>query len=250
MQTVRPALRHVSARSAVFTAAHPQSAASTSHVLQKEARRYSSKGMFGWLRNSLGMSVRQRNTAEELAAVRKAQAEKGEQSVFETLPEEVTVKPADVMKKYTEHQHATGNFKISHRKLNMLGRQISGKPIDMAILQMQFSEKRASKRLKSMLVMAKQHATRLKGLDAKRLVVSQAWVTKGEKQLKRIEPKGRARTGVRVHPDSKLTVILKEGKTRVELLQEERQRKLKRIVSAGLKRENVPIRNPGPAWAW
>lgn len=58
--------------------------------------------MFGWLRNSLGMSVRQRNTAEELAAVRKAQAEKGEQSVFETLPEEVTVKPADVMKKYTE----------------------------------------------------------------------------------------------------------------------------------------------------
>ena len=60
-----------------------------------------SKGMFGWLRNSLAMSVRQRNTAEELAAVRKAQAEKGEQSVFETLPEEVTVKPADV-KKYTE----------------------------------------------------------------------------------------------------------------------------------------------------
>lgn len=80
--------------------------------------------------------------------------------------------------------------------------------------------------------------------------LAQAWVTKGEKQLKRIEPKGRARTGVRVHPDSKLTVILKEGKTRVELLQEERQRKLKRIVSAGLKRENVPIRNPGPAWAW
>ena len=53
----------------------------------------------------------------------------------------------------------------------MLGRQIAGKPIDMAILQMQFSEKRASNRLKSMLVMAKQHATRLKGLDAKKLVV-------------------------------------------------------------------------------
>lgn len=53
----------------------------------------------------------------------------------------------------------------------MLGRQISGKPIDMAILQMQFSEKRAGRRLKSMLVMAKQHATRLKGLDAKKLVV-------------------------------------------------------------------------------
>lgn len=80
--------------------------------------------------------------------------------------------------------------------------------------------------------------------------LAQAWVTKGEKQLKRVEPKGRARTGIRVHPDSKLTVILKEGKTRVELLEAERQRKLKRIVSAGLKREDVPIRNPGSAWAW
>lgn len=66
-------------------------------------RKYSnSKGMFGWLRNSLAMSVRQRNTADELAAVRKAQAEKGEQSVFDTLPEEVTVKSSDVMRKYTE----------------------------------------------------------------------------------------------------------------------------------------------------
>ena len=53
----------------------------------------------------------------------------------------------------------------------MLGRQISGKPIDMAILQMQFSEKRASTRIKSMLVGAKNHATKLKGLDEKKLIV-------------------------------------------------------------------------------
>lgn len=54
----------------------------------------------------------------------------------------------------------------------MLGQQISGKPIDSAILQMMFSEKRASKRIKSMLVVAKDHA-QLKGLDQKRLVVGQ-----------------------------------------------------------------------------
>lgn len=52
----------------------------------------------------------------------------------------------------------------------MLGRQISGKPIDSAILQMLFSEKRASKRIKSMLVVAKDHAV-LKGLEEKKLVI-------------------------------------------------------------------------------
>jgi ribosomal protein L22 len=53
----------------------------------------------------------------------------------------------------------------------MLGRQISGKPIDYAILQMQFSEKRASKRITSMLVLAKQHAINYKGLDPSKLTV-------------------------------------------------------------------------------
>lgn len=59
---------------------------------------------------------------------------------------------------------------MSHRKLNMLGQQISGKPIDYAILQMQFSEKRASNRIKSMLAIAKDHAA-AKGLNEQKLVV-------------------------------------------------------------------------------
>lgn len=53
----------------------------------------------------------------------------------------------------------------------MLGRQIAGKPIDYAVLQMQFSEKRASTRIKSMLLTAKNHAIRYKRLDAPKLVV-------------------------------------------------------------------------------
>lgn len=53
----------------------------------------------------------------------------------------------------------------------MLGRQISGKPIDYAILQMQFSEKRASTRILNMLATAKDHAIRYKKLDPSRLVV-------------------------------------------------------------------------------
>lgn len=53
----------------------------------------------------------------------------------------------------------------------MLGRQISGKPIDHAIMQMQFSEKRASDRIKSMLATAKLHASVYKKMDPLKLIV-------------------------------------------------------------------------------
>lgn len=68
--------------------------------------------------------------------------------------------------------------------------------------------------------------------------------------LKRLEIKGRSKMGIRVHPDSRLSVVLKEGKTRVQLLEEERARKMKRIVSAGLVREDTPLRNPRSTWSW
>lgn len=141
--------------------------------------------------------MREKNTEEELAAARKADAEKGQGSIFDavadTVKEEVEAKTdvgvgvAKTKEKasqvrarslnetsrtdiFVQHKYSTANFKISYRKLNMLGRQISGKPIDSAILQMMFSEKRASKRIKSMLVVAKDHA-QLKGMEGKKLIV-------------------------------------------------------------------------------
>ncbi|KAH8105957.1 mitochondrial 50S ribosomal protein L22 [Cristinia sonorae] len=229
---------------------------STSRAVLRDARRYASlKGPLTWLRQSLAPAVR-KDSEEDIAAARKAEAEKGQSSVFDSIAPAADEERAGVSAlvkpkiKHTEHKYSTANFKISHRKLNMLGRQIAGQPIDMAIMQMNFSEKRASKRIKSMLVVAKDHATAYKGLDASKLVVDEAWVTKGPNVLKRIEPKGRGRFGVRVHPDSRLSVVLREGKTKAELAREERARKLKRIVSSGITREDVPLRNPGPAWAW
>ena len=53
----------------------------------------------------------------------------------------------------------------------MLANQIGQKPIDYALLQMQFSEKRASTRILNMLATAKDHAVRYKKLDPSRLVV-------------------------------------------------------------------------------
>ena len=75
-------------------------------------------------------------------------------------------------------------------------------------------------------------------------------MTKGPHQFKRYDMKGRGRAGMKVHPHSRLHVVLKPGKTRAELRAEERERKLSKIVSAGLVREDVPIRNPGSTWAW
>jgi large subunit ribosomal protein L22 len=135
---------------------------------------------------------------------------------------------------------------------------------------MTFSEKRASKRIRNMLVIAKSHAT-LKGIDRKKMIIgmpnpfhhlsrvtwhgcpyaiAEAWVTKGPRSHKRLETRGRGKMGIRVHPDARLSVVLKEGKTRKELLEAERARKLKRIVSAGLVREDTPLRNPRSMWTW
>jgi len=213
------------------------------------SRNYATKNPFQWLG---GWRSQPNSAEEEVAANSKSEADQSQLSVFESIPQIEAAGAAGSSapkKKHTQHKYSTANFKISHRKLNLLGRQISGKPIDSAILQMQFSEKRASKRVKSMLAVAKDHA-KLKGLEEKKLIIAEAWVTKGPNVHKRIDIKGRGRFGIKQHPDARMHVILKEGKTKAELMEKERARKLKRIVSAGLVREDVPLRNPGPHWAW
>ena len=79
---------------------------------------------------------------------------------------------------------------------------------------------------------------------------AESWVTKGPKRGRKLEPKGRGRYGIRVRSNARLHVVLKEGKTAEEKKAAERQRRLKKIVSASFVRENRPIRVPGPSWAW
>lgn len=75
-------------------------------------------------------------------------------------------------------------------------------------------------------------------------------MTKGPRGPRTIEPRGRNHYGIRQHPNSKMTVVLREGKTVEEKKAERRQKVLKRIVSAGVTREDVPLRNPAPTWTW
>ncbi|KAF7352793.1 WD-REPEATS-REGION domain-containing protein [Mycena venus] len=144
------------------------------------------------------------------------------------------------------HKETTVPFVISHRKLNKLGRQIAGKPIDYAILQMQFSEKRAGSKIKDLLLSAKQKAVQRRRMDSPTLVVAEAWVNKRAIRSKKMLPQGRGHRGERIRPSSSLTVVLKEGKTVEQQKAEARKRKLARIVSAAVTREDKPLRNPGP----
>ncbi|KAK0486957.1 mitochondrial 50S ribosomal protein L22 [Armillaria luteobubalina] len=220
--------------------------------------RYYAINPFNWVpekvKEKFGMKMRETESEEEVAAAKKEAEERGESSIFETvtvtepeppLPSPDATKPLDtspteesavqIERRGDSHKYSTAVFKISHRKLNMIGRQISGKPIDHAILQMQFSEKRASTRIMNMLATARDHAS-------PRLVVAESWVSKGQHNRKRLEPKGRGHVG--------LSVVLKEGRTLEEQKAKEKAFKLKRIVSAAVTREDKPIRNPGAMWAW
>lgn len=152
-----------------------------------------------------------------------------------------------------EHKYSTAMFKMSPRKLADLAHQISGHPIDYAILQMQFSPKRASKRILSTLALARDHAA-AKGMQVPRLVVSEAWVNKG-RFLKRIDIKGRGRFGFKHHPSARMNIILRYGKTyaekEVETLALARKR-VRQVGTGGVARTNKPIVNQfqRPGWQW
>jgi large subunit ribosomal protein L22 len=47
-----------------------------------------------------------------------------------------------------------------------------------------------------------------------------------------------------------MTVVLREGKTFAEKKSKEREKKLRAVRSAGVVREDVPLRNPAPMWGW
>ncbi|KDQ15427.1 hypothetical protein BOTBODRAFT_173913 [Botryobasidium botryosum FD-172 SS1] len=209
-----------------------------------------------WIKGKLRSSLRREDKASEVEAAKAERAERGQANLFDAIkpPAPLEGEPentAEGKQKVVaaEHRYSTASFRISPRKLNMLARQVAGKPIDAAILQMVFSDKRASKRIKSMLVVARDHAEMYKNMPRDKLVISEAWVAKG-KTLKRVDIKGRGRSGVRKRKHARMHVVLKQGKTHEELVAEARARTLRKVVAAGLVREDKPIQNYGPRWAW
>ncbi|KAG8780942.1 hypothetical protein FRC19_003905 [Serendipita sp. 401] len=143
----------------------------------------------------------------------------------------------------------TVTLHVSHRKLNKLANQISGKPLDYAILQMQFSEKRVSSQVQRLLLEAKQRAKELQmNLDA--MVVEQAWVGKGADMPTRIDIRARGKFGIKRRSRSHITIRLGRGTSPQQAFEKKAQRRLDKIKLAESFAEEKKVRYTRPQWAW
>ncbi|KAI9849915.1 MAG: 54S ribosomal protein L22, mitochondrial [Sclerophora amabilis] len=164
-------------------------------------------------------------------------------------------------------------LKTSVKKLGPLARQIAGKPIEEAIVQMRFSKKKAAKAVKNHLEHAKNTALVRNGMglgavsgthsepleiqtkDGKSLVVrdrtglyvDQAWVGRGAYEP---EPEFRAKGQANMlrHPQTSITVLLKEEATRIRQHEEREQKIRRRKVWEPL--PNRPITKQRPYYCW
>ncbi|KAG2234487.1 ribosomal protein L22/L17 [Thamnidium elegans] len=134
----------------------------------------------------------------------------GASSLFENVQVEAEEKLAQQDRKITEkeYQFSSGNFKTSPRKLNMLARQIRNLPVEEAIRQMEFSDKRSAKKILHNLAFARKNAADQKGME--NMVVSQAWVGKG-RYVRRVRAHGRGQFGVMHHKEAHIKFLFKEA---------------------------------------
>lgn len=114
-------------------------------------------------------------------------------------------------------------FRTSPQKLAMLGRQITGLPLDAAMLQMQFSHKRAAKTVYSTLCDAwSKVQMRISQSPASNktsvppMIIKQALVGRG-KYIKRLDIKGRGRHGVIWSPHAFMRILLERSNVEKDL---------------------------------
>ncbi|KAI9359459.1 ribosomal protein L22/L17, partial [Pilaira anomala] len=134
----------------------------------------------------------------------------GASSLFENVQVEAEEKLAEKDHKIVEkeYQFSSANFKTSPRKLNMLARQIRNLPVEEAIRQMEFSDKRSAKKILHNLAFARKNAADQKGME--NMVVSQAWVGKG-RYNRRVRFHGRGQFGVMHHKEAHIKFLFKEA---------------------------------------
>ena len=169
-----------------------------------------------------------------------------------------------------EHMARSHFFKTSMKKLAPLARQIAGKSIDEAILQMRFSNKKVSQDVRQHLIQARNEAIVIKGMglgragsettelhsdpsetpplphqtplktykkgeapDSTDIYVAQAWTNRGPYGQ---EPDYRARGRMNLMrpPHTGLTLLLKEEKTRTREKAEKEARALKKRLGKSM----------------
>ena len=103
------------------------------------------------------------------------------------------------------------NIRSSVRKLNPILRGIVGKKVDVAIRDLQFSEKRITKDIRKTINSAVANAENNFQYDIDKLVVKEAYCGK-KIIMKRFRPRAKGRAAPILKPYSSVTIILTESK--------------------------------------
>ena len=103
------------------------------------------------------------------------------------------------------------NIRSSVRKLNPILRGIVGKKVDVAIRDLQFSEKRITKDIRKTINSAVANAENNFQYDIDKLIVKEAYCGK-KIMMKRFRPRAKGRAAPILKPYSSVTIILQETK--------------------------------------
>ena len=103
------------------------------------------------------------------------------------------------------------NIRSSVRKLNPILRGIVGKKVDIAIRDLQFSEKRITKDIRKTISSAIANAENNFQYDIDKLIVKEAYCGK-KITMKRFRPRAKGRAAPILKPYSSVTIILSELK--------------------------------------
>ena len=103
------------------------------------------------------------------------------------------------------------NVRSSVRKLNPILRGIVGKKVEIAIRDLQFSEKRITKDIRKTLNSAVANAENNFQYDIDKLIVKEAYCGK-KITMKRFRPRAKGRAAPILKPYSSVTIILSETK--------------------------------------
>ena len=119
-------------------------------------------------------------------------------------------------KKIENNKNATvrsinNNIRSSVRKLNPILRGIVGKKVEVAIRDLEFSEKRITKDIRKTISSAVANAENNFQYDIDKLIVKEAYCGK-KIVMKRFRPRAKGRAAPILKPWSTVTIILSEAK--------------------------------------
>ena len=120
-------------------------------------------------------------------------------------------KKKNIKSKEKNVKSINNNIRSSVRKLNPILRGIVGKKVEVAIRDLQFSEKRITKDIRKTISSAIANAENNFQYDIDKLIVKEAYCGK-KITMKRFRPRAKGRAAPILKPYSSVTIILSETK--------------------------------------